>query len=345
MSAVAGKHALGALAATVIGAGVLITVMVAGLGEFATVALFLATLPAGVALRAALLRTRRPAQDDDYPLVLAWPSAALYTAFFLLPLVLVVIYSLATRQGYGDVVYSFSFHNFAEALSGLYLQAFGRSLRFAVIGTIVTVLVGFPFAYWLARYSPVRRRNLLLALVMVPYVTAFLIRAYAWRLVLSEDFLLAQLLRTVGLLDGPLNLQNTGTAVQIGIVYNYLPLFILPVYAALERMDWRLVDAAKDLGSSGFSAFRQVTLPVVAPGVIAGSLLVFIPMTGEYIIPAVLGGGRVDFVGTLVARAFLEGQNYPFGAALGLLVVMALSGFLALYLFMTSRAERALGGV
>lgn len=345
MSVVAAKHALGALAATVTGAGVLITVMVAGLGEFATVMLFLVMLPAGVLLRAALLRNRRSAHGDDYPLVLAWPSAALYTAFFLLPLVLVVVYSLATRQGYGDVVYGFSFHNFAEALSGLYLQAFARSVRFAVIGTILTVLVGFPFAYWLARYSPARRRNLLLALVMVPFLTAFLIRAYAWRLVLSDDFLLADLLRTVGLLDGPLNLQNTGTAVQIGIVYGYLPLFILPVYAALERMDWRLVDAAKDLGSSGLSAFRQVTLPVVAPGVIAGSLLVFIPMTGEYIIPAVLGGGRVDFVGTLVTRAFLEGQNYPFGAALGLLVVIALSGFLALYLFMTSRAERNLGGV
>lgn len=343
MSGAATGYVMRAVAATLVGAGVLIAIVTAGLGEFVTVAVLIAMLPVGVMVRAAVLRARKSTVSDDYPLVLSWPSASLYTAFFLIPLVLVVVYSLATRQGYGDVVYGFSFHNFAEALNGIYLQAFARSVRFAVVGTVLTLLIGFPFAYWLARYSPARRRNLLLALVMVPFLTAFLIRAYAWRLVLSDDFLLADFLRSVGLLDGPLNLQNTTTAVQIGIVYGYLPLFVLPVYAALERMDWRLTDAAKDLGSSGFSAFRQITLPTVAPGVIAGSLLVFIPMTGEYIIPAVLGGGRVDFVGTLVTRAFLEGQNYPFGAALGLLVVIALSGFLALYLFMTARAERNLG--
>lgn len=343
MSGAATGYVMRAVAATIVGAGVLIAIVTAGLGEFVTVAVLIAMLPVGVMVRAAVLRARKSTVSDDYPLVLSWPSASLYTAFFLIPLVLVVVYSLATRQGYGDVVYGFSFHNFAEALNGIYLQAFARSVRFAVVGTVLTLLIGFPFAYWLARYSPARRRNLLLALVMVPFLTAFLIRAYAWRLVLSDDFLLADFLRSVGLLDGPLNLQNTTTAVQIGIVYGYLPLFVLPVYAALERMDWRLTDAAKDLGSSGFSAFRQITLPTVAPGVIAGSLLVFIPMTGEYIIPAVLGGGRVDFVGTLVTRAFLEGQNYPFGAALGLLVVIALSGFLALYLFMTARAERNLG--
>lgn len=345
MSGAATGYVMRAVAATIVGAGVLIAIVTAGLGEFVTVALLIAMLPVGVMVRAAVLRARKSTLSDDYPLVLSWPSASLYTAFFLIPLVLVVVYSLATRQGYGDVVYGFSFHNFAEALNGIYLQAFVRSVRFAVVGTILTLLIGFPFAYWLARYSPARRRNLLLALVMVPFLTAFLIRAYAWRLVLSDDFLLADFLRSVGLLDGPLNLQNTTTAVQIGIVYGYLPLFVLPVYAALERMDWRLTDAAKDLGSSGFSAFRQITLPTVAPGVIAGSLLVFIPMTGEYIIPAVLGGGRVDFVGTLVTRAFLEGQNYPFGAALGLLMVIAMSGFLALYLFMTARAERNLGAI
>ena len=345
MIAAATGYVMRAVAATIVGAGVLIAILTAGLGEFVTVALLIAMLPVGVMVRAAVLRARKSTLSDDYPLVLSWPSASLYTAFFLIPLVLVVVYSLATRQGYGEVVYGFSFHNFAEALNGIYLQAFVRSVRFAVVGTVLTLLIGFPFAYWLARYSPARRRNLLLALVMVPFLTAFLIRAYAWRLVLSDDFLLADFLRSAGLLDGPLNLQNTNTAVQIGIVYGYLPLFVLPVYAALERMDWRLTDAAKDLGSSGFSAFRQITLPTVAPGVIAGSLLVFIPMTGEYIIPAVLGGGRVDFVGTLVTRAFLEGQNYPFGAALGLLVVIALSGFLALYLFMTARAERNLGAI
>jgi spermidine/putrescine transport system permease protein len=327
----AAGYVIRAVAATTLGAGLLVTITAAGLGEITTVVLLLATLPLAVGMREYWSRVRGARHDDEYPLALAWPSASLYTAFFLLPLVLVIVYSLATRQGYGEVVYGFSFHNFADALSGLYLQAFVRSVRFAVIGTIMTVVIGFPFAYWLARYSPIRRRNLLLALVMVPFLTAFLIRAYAWRLVLSDDFLLADLLHALGLLHGPLNLLNTGTA--------------LPLYAALERMDWRLVDAAKDLGSSRFATFRQVTLPVVAPGVIAGSLLVFIPMTGEYIIPAVLGGGRVDFVGTLVSRAFLEGQNYPFGAALGLLVVIALSGFLALYLFMTNRAERNLGAI
>lgn len=342
MSAHAVKGVAGGMASAVVGTVVLVTIMSAGLGAVPTLLLFVATLPLVVLLRSMVLRRRRAAVETDYPQVLAIPSAAYYGAFFVLPMILVVVYSLATRQGFGDVTYGVSWRNFDEALSSIYLQAFARSVKFAVLGTLLTVLIGFPFAYWLARHSPVRRRNLLLALVMVPFITSFLIRAYAWKIILSDDFVLAEALRGSGLLHGPMNLVNSGAAVQIGIVYGYLPLFVLPVYATLEKMNWSLVDAAKDLGSSGLSAFRQITLPVVMPGVIAGALLVFIPMTGEYIIPNVLGGGRVDFIGNLVSRAFLEDQNYPFGAALGMLVVLALSAFMALYLFMTARAEKRL---
>lgn len=336
--------ALGGFAAAVAGAAVLVGVMTAGLGPFATLGLLLAALPIAVVLRSALTRIARKATGDgDYPIVLMAPSAAYYAAFFIFPLALVVLYAFATRIGFGEVQYGLSWENFSRAVEPIYMEAFFRSLRFAVIGSAMTLVVGFPFAYWLARYAPLRRRNLLLALVMVPFLASFLIRAYAWRLILSDDFVLADALRGLGLLDGPLDLLDTGVAVQIGIIYGYMPLFVLPVYATIERMNWSLVDAAKDLGSSPLSAFRQVTLPTIVPGLIAGTLLVFIPMTGEYIIPFVLGGGRVDFVGTLVSRAFLEDQNYPFGAALGLLVVLALSAFMAVYLWMTARAERTLG--
>jgi spermidine/putrescine transport system permease protein len=146
----------------------------------------------------------------------------------------------------------------------------------------------------------------------------------------------------VGLTNGPLSILYTGTAVQIGIVYNYLPLFVLPAYAALERMDWTLLDAASDLGGTAWAALRQITIPLSLPGLVTGALLVFIPMMGEYVIPQILGGGKVDLMGNILQRSFLEQQNYPLGAALAMVLMAGLSVFLVAYLWLSTRhAETA----
>jgi spermidine/putrescine transport system permease protein len=312
-----------------------------GLGLAPALALLLCTVPLFASGGAALARRRRGGTTGAPGLALALPSLAYYGAFFLAPLAFLVLFAVSTPVGFGEVRYGFDLGNFGTALDGLYLEVFLRTLRFAVVGTALTILVGYPLAYWLARYAPRERRGLLLALVVVPLWTSFLIRTYAFLIVLSDDFFLADALRAVGLVDGRLEVLFTETAVQIGIVYNYLPLFVLPLYATLERMDWRLVEAATDLGATGWAAFRQVTLRLTAPGLVTGALLVFIPMMGEYIIPTVLGGGQVDLIGNIIGRAFLEQQDYAFGSALALLVMGALSVFLVLYLWLSTRSERA----
>jgi spermidine/putrescine transport system permease protein len=170
----------------------------------------------------------------------------------------------------------------------------------------------------------------LLLLVIVPFWTSFLIRTYSWLIILDPDFPLFRALRPLGFPDS-FELLYTTKAIYIGVVYNYLPLMILPLYAALERMDWALVDAAQDLGDGPLRAFRRVTVPLVLPGVLAGSLLVFIPLTGEYLIPVILGGDKTVYAGNLIAQQFLEARDWPFGAAIAMVVTGALTVAVLLY--------------
>jgi spermidine/putrescine transport system permease protein len=312
-----------------------------GLGLAPAALLLLLAVPAfavgAVALRGGAVGGAR------YPLGLAGPALAYYVAFFGVPLAFLVLFAFATPVGFGEVQYGFDLGNFEVALGDVYVEAFLRTLRFAAIGTVLTVLVGCPLAYWLARYVPAERKGLMLALVIVPFWTSFLIRTSSFLIAFADDFPLARGLNGLGLTGPSLGLLYTDTAVQIGIVYNYLPLFVLPAYAALERIDWRLIDAAGDLGASPWTSFRQITARLAAPGIITGALLVFIPMMGEYIIPIVLGGGRIDLIGNVIGRSFLEQRDYAFGSALALLVMLALSGLIALYLYLSTRSEAEAG--
>lgn len=313
-----------------------------GLGLAPSAALILLSVPIFLAGRAAMARWLGGEQSVvRYPAALAAPSLAFYATFFLVPLVFLAVFAVSTNVGGGQVRYGFSLTNFTDAVDPLYVGAFVRTLRVAAVGTALVVACGLPLAYWLARYAPVRRRGLLLALVLVPFWTSFLIRAYSFLIIFSPSFFLSDWLQTLRLTDGPLDIIGTTTAVQLGLVYNYVPLFVLPAYAALERVNWTLVEAAGDLGATPARVFRQITLRIAAPGILAGALLVFIPMMGEYVIPLVLGGGRLDLVGNVVARTFLDAQDYPFGAAMALLVMAALSLFLALYLWSATRMEDA----
>jgi spermidine/putrescine transport system permease protein len=337
--------ALAGLAVLAAAVGVYTQIGTLGLGLAPAVVLLLATLPLFLACGLLVRRLRRVEERRGvgYPFQLALPSLSYYCAFFLVPLFFLCLFAVATPLGFGTVEYGFDLSNFGTALDSLYLEVFLRTLRSAAIGTVLIVLVGYPLAYWIVRYAPAQRRGLFLALIIVPFWTSFLIRTYAFLIVLSPEFFLSDWLEALRLTDGPLDILNSNTAIQMGLVYNYLPLFVLPLYATLERMDWRLVDAATDLGASQWTAFRQITLRLTAPGLITGVLLVFIPMMGEYVIPLILGGGRVDFIGNVIQRLFLEAQDYALGSALALLVMGALSFFVALYLYLSMRTEEEYG--
>jgi spermidine/putrescine transport system permease protein len=286
-----------------------------------------------------LLR-RSGAGGPRYPGWLALPAAAWYGLFFLGPLGIMAVFSVSERSGYTDVVYTFTLENFEYLWDPLYGDVFLRTLGLAVFGTAATLLVGFPFAYYLARYA--RWKTLLLLLVIVPFWTSFLIRTYSWLIILSPDFFLFRALHDLGLTSADFTLLYKREAIYIGVVYNYLPLMVLPLYAALERMDWSLVEAAEDLGDTPFQAFRRVTLPLVLPGIIAGCLLVFIPLTGEYLIPVILGGDLTVFAGNLIAQQFLTARDWPFGAAIAMVVIGAMT--VAILAFTRLSREEQFGG-
>ncbi|HUQ23443.1 MAG TPA: ABC transporter permease [Gaiellaceae bacterium] len=276
---------------------------------------------------------RRGRGGPRYPAWLALPALGWYAFFFLAPLGFVAAYSFAQLSGFVDVEFAWNLENYRYLWDPVYREIFVRTLGLAGFGTAATLLVGFPFAYWLARYS--RRRTLLLLLVIVPFWTSFLIRAYAWLIILDPSF---PLFRALGV-----DLLYTSTAVYIGVVYNYLPLMVLPLYAALERIDWSLVEAAQDLGDGPLRAFCRVTLPLSLPGVVAGSLLVFIPLTGEYLLPAILGGNKTAYTGTLIAQQFSEAHDWPLGSAIAMVVIGTMTVVLLAFSRIAARGEVANG--
>jgi spermidine/putrescine transport system permease protein len=281
---------------------------------------------------------RKGAGGPRYPAWLALPAAAWYGLFFLGPLAIMAVFSVSEREGYTDVVYTFSLENFRYLWDPLYGDVFLRTLGLAVFGTAATLLVGFPFAYYLARYA--RWKTLLLLLVIVPFWTSFLIRTYSWLIILSPDFFLFRALNDLGITSDDFTLLYKREAIYIGVVYNYLPLMVLPLYAALERMDWSLVEAAEDLGDTPLRAFRRVTLPLALPGIIVGCLLVFIPLTGEYLIPVILGGDLTVFAGNLIAQQFLTARDWPFGAAIAMVVIGAMTVTILAFARLASREEQ-----
>jgi spermidine/putrescine transport system permease protein len=284
------------------------------------------------------MRRRSGAGGPRYPAWLALPAAAWYALFFLGPLGIMAVFSVSEREGFTDVVYTFSLDNFQYLWDPLYGDVFLRTLGLAVFGTAATLLVGFPFAYYLARYA--RWKTLLLLLVIVPFWTSFLIRTYSWLIILSPDFFLFRALNELGITSDDFSLLYKREAIYIGVVYNYLPLMVLPLYAALERMDWSLVDAAEDLGDTPLQAFRRVTLPLVRPGIIAGCLLVFIPLTGEYLIPVILGGDLTVYAGNLIAQQFLTSRDWPFGAAIAMVVIASMTVAILFFSRLAAREEQ-----
>jgi len=250
------------------------------------------------------------------------PAFLYLILFFALPLVLVFVYSFATRSSTGLTVLSdWNLDSYRRLLEPQVVEIFVRSLLLAVVTTVICLLAGYPFAYYIATRRAALR-NVLLVLVMIPFWSNFLVRTYAWRVILGSDGLASQISQAVG--GEPVRVLFTTTAVLLGLVYGYLPFMVLPLYAAIERLDWSLVEAARDLYANGWTAFRKVTLPLSMPGVVAGSILVFIPTLGAYVTPAILGGARTVLLGDYIVSQFLAARNWPFGSALSFAVMFVM---------------------
>ncbi len=260
---------------------------------------------------------------------LAIPSWFWYLAFFVVPLALVVINSFGTKiQGsIGDVdLSSPSLQRYREVLNSnsTFFDVLKKTMRISIIGTILCLLIGFPIAYWIGVRVAPKWRGLFLGLVIVPFWTNFLVRTIAWRIVLAPRGFISNFLQSNGLHSGPIRVLDTASAVQLGVVYNYLPLMIFPIFVALDRLDPALREASKDLGANRWKTFVQVTLPLAMPGIVAGLLLVFIPLAGDYITAAVLGGAKGNMAGALVAAQFLQAQNRALGSAVAVVLIMAI---------------------
>ena len=263
--------------------------------------------------------------------LLVAPAAAWLICLLVLPLLVMLVFSLGERGPVGGYAPALTLAQYANL--GARSAAFINTLSLAPLGTIITLLAAYPLAYWLALKAPPRLRTILLVLVLVPFWTSLLIRIYAWIFLLGSKGI-PSWLTMLGLPD--LRLINTPFAVLVGIVYGYLPLMVFPIYVTLEKLDRRLLEASNDLGAPPWRTFCRVTLPLSLPGVITGTVLVFVLLMGEFLIPQLLGGGKVFFLGNALVDLFLQSRNWPYGAAIAmtLVVVMLVAVALAMRLGM-----------
>ena len=250
--------------------------------------------------------------------------------FFLVPLLFILAYSFGTSGVYGGITLGFNPGNYLKVFDPLYLKIVVRTLIIGLTNTLLCLLLGYPLAYFIA-FKGGRRKNALILLVMIPFWTSLLLRAYAWVVILGGNGIANRILQFLRITDHPLNLIFTPQAVLMGMVYAYLPFMILPLYAALEKFDVRLKEAAHDLGASRWQAFWRITFPLSMPGVIAGSILVFIPSAGEFVIPDLLGGARTVLVGNLIEQQFLLARDWAFGSALAVMLAILLVGAIMFY--------------
>jgi spermidine/putrescine transport system permease protein len=269
--------------------------------------------------------------------LLLLPAGLWYAVLLVLPLAIVVVFSFGTRARNGGYAPAFVLDNYGRAFQKS--EPFILSLQMALLGTIACLLVGLPLAYFLATRVR-RRKGLLVLLLVVPFWTSFLIRTYAWLLILGPDAGLAGILEGVTGADR-VQILGTPVAVLIGLVYGYLPLMVFPLYVTLERMDRTLLEASKDLGAGRWATFRQITLPVALPGLVTGSILVFIPMMGEYVIPQILGYGRTYLIGNALVTDFLEARNWPQGAARAVFLIGIMIVTIAAYVWFVNRGRRS----
>jgi spermidine/putrescine transport system permease protein len=292
-------------------------------------------------------------QSTETAMLLA-PTWIVLGCLFLLPLAMLFVSSLHQADDFGNaqpidnwshqIQSGQALENYRQSLQPLYLRIQLRSLYLAAATTALCLLIGYPMAYYIALVASSQKRNLLLALVVIPFWTSFLIRIAAWRIILQDQGVLNALLINLHLIHDPLKLLDTPLAVMIGLVYGELPFMILPLYASLEKLDKTLLEASADLGSTPASTFLRVTLPLTMPGILAGIVLVFIPGIGQFIVSDLLGGAKTMLIGNLIQDQFTSGRNKPMGAALAFELTATVLAMLIAYVLYARRkgAEVAL---
>lgn len=288
------------------------------------------------------------AQSTRNGWLLSTPALIILTLFAVGPLMIVVVYSFLAAGQYGNVEWQFSLDGWrgilwtkdifddTYGLADANISIFWRSIKLSVLTTILTFAVGFPTAWFIAT-RPQKSRALWLFLITIPFWTNLLIRTYAINEVIRNEGLMNTVLLKIGVISEPIRLIYTDTAVFIGMAYVYLPLMVLPLFAAIDRFDMKLLEAGYDLYASRMQVLRRVILPIVKPGIIAGSILVFVPSLGAYVTPRVLGGGKQMMIGNFIDLQFGQGRNWPLGAALSLTLLVIVTAALLIYVKYANR--------
>mgnify|MGYP001251375008 CR=1 FL=1 len=272
--------------------------------------------------------------------LLLGPASVFLAVFFLVPLGIMVATSLLAPGLYGGVEWEFYPHNFGrilgfadpafEVFDPVYLEIFFRSLKIAALTVVATLLVCYPAAFCIAM-MPDKWRNFCLFLIALPFFSSLIVRLFVWVLILRQTGPVNGVLMSAGLIERPLELIYTPGAIILGMVYIFVPFMFMPVYASVEKLDWSLVRASQDLGAGPVRTFLRVILPLTAPGIVGGSVIVFIPALGNFVVPAILGGAKVMMLGNLIEQQFLSARNWPFGSALAMMVMsvmlLAMAGF------------------
>jgi spermidine/putrescine transport system permease protein len=253
-------------------------------------------------------------------LLLLLPATIFLLIFFIVPLAIVLLYSFLERGTYGGVDWIFTLNNYQRLGSSVYWLVLWRSCWLALLTTIACLLIGYPIAFFIAT-RPSTWRGILLLLVIIPFWTNFLVRTYAWMVLLRTEGVINIVLESLHLIDTPLKLLFTPFAVAIGLIYGYLPFMILPLYATIERFNFSLIEAAHDLGANDLRTFLKIVIPLTKRGIIAGSLLVFIPSVGAFITPDILGGAKSLMIGNLIQNQFIKARDWPFGSTLSILMM------------------------
>lgn len=270
-------------------------------------------------------RRTAPRRWGDH--ALAGIPTAWLIVFFLAPLGFTVVYSFGVST-FGGVRLGFSLDNYRAALSGIYLKTFLSTLEYAVVASVLCIAAAIPVAYFIARRAG-RFKTLALALVLIPYLTSFLVRVMSWQILLARGGVVQDLINAIGLHAGPLDMLDSRLAVYIGTVYAYLPIAIVPIYVVLDRVPAELFEASHDLGGSRLKTFLHVTLPMARPGIATAVMLTAVPMLGELVIPQLLGGGKGLFMGQAISTQYLQSQNYALGSAMAVLVLVAVTVIVA----------------
>ena len=263
----------------------------------------------------------------------------IFTPLFVAgPLIYMVVLSFQQRAEVWGVVHTFTLENYKNILTPVYLQTFAESFKLALTSTALITLIGYPFGYFMAKLSAAWKKRLML-LIMIPFWTNSLIRLYGWIIIFRANGTLDKALMGLGLTDSPLKLLYTYPAVVVGMVYALLQFMILAVYSSAEKMDWSLVEAARDLGASPLRAFCTVTLKLTLPGLLSGIILTFIPSMGLFFIADILGGNKVVLVGSLIQDQLMKAHNQPFAAALSLVLMVLTTLMISLYKRITHSSE------